>query len=525
MILSKGQRAQRRKDGHGKLLDLLQRNKNIQALYISVTRIFANALNEDFQTLSKIDRIKTTKFYGTSQDLLVSMATAISSWLFCDRSFQCGEKYPPLQYRKQVPESMIVPPLASGVPVPAIGKLYRHACHHHAGLSSLQTEKKSVDFATGDGHQGKIHRLRLCKPCISRKFRSHELEFIEYLKVIREGGNLKSVDYEEAILAPHEITLRAMCISQNSKAGRTQYTESELAEGEFVERQWRVLLDRLGEFGDLGSSIAVCDVSTSMRVKSNMYDFRNQLYSYYTPSPMTIAIALSLLVASLSSPPFANHIIRASSKPTLVQIDLSQPLVDSMDIVNSDLIPEPKHILAASEFNPNPDKKLTDIRSVFIDLILPAAQKDKLARRDMVKRVFVFSNMQFTKYLASDTWKSDYEVIKDAFTAAGYDVPMIVYWNLSQDSEAPCPVLANEPGVILMSGWGPGPLKAFMELSSREKEMGSSGGGDSLSCWESEKPEHCEDTAASRSEHVITPMSFLKKVVNKPCFSGLKVYD
>jgi hypothetical protein len=78
----------------------------------------------------------------------------------------------------------------------------------------------------------------------------------------------------------------------------------------------------------------------------------------------------------------------------------------------------------------------TDLRAVFLRLLLPLAIENKVRPEDMIKRVFVFSDMQFdlaarpppsSLYGARGPWETTHSAIERTFTAAGYKVPQIVY--------------------------------------------------------------------------------------------------
>ena len=70
----------------------------------------------------------------------------------------------------------------------------------------------------------------------------------------------------------------------------------------------------------------------------------------------------------------------------------------------------------------------------------------------MIKRVFVFSDMEFDK-ASANRWETDYEAIQRKFREKGYRsiIPEIVFWNL-RDSHA-TPVPGTQKGVALVSGY------------------------------------------------------------------------
>lgn len=76
----------------------------------------------------------------------------------------------------------------------------------------------------------------------------------------------------------------------------------------------------------------------------------------------------------------------------------------------------------------------TDFRAVFLDLLLPLAKNNNVKPENMVKRLFVFSDMQFnsanTGSTASD-WSTAYDDIEKAYKEAGYEVPQLVFWDIA----------------------------------------------------------------------------------------------
>lgn len=102
----------------------------------------------------------------------------------------------------------------------------------------------------------------------------------------------------------------------------------------------------------------------------------------------------------------------------------------------------------------------TDFQKVF-DKILEIAVKGNLSEEQMIKRLFVFSDMEFDQ--ASTTpWETDYKVIQKKFKKNGYEnVPEIVFWNL-RNSEA-TPVPSKQEGVALVSGFSKNLVTLFLE--------------------------------------------------------------
>ncbi|PSR84727.1 protein of unknown function DUF2828 protein [Actinidia chinensis var. chinensis] len=239
------------------------------------------------------------------------------------------------------------------------------------------------------------------------KFLKHDKDrFEEYLKKVKEG----KAKIAAGALLPHEIIA-----SLNDGDG-----------GQVAELQWRRMVDDLGKKGKLKNCIAICDVSGSMM-----------------GVPMEVSVALGVLVSELSEEPWKGKLITFSANPTL-------------QMVNGDDLRSKTEFVRGMEWGMN-----TDFQKVF-DLILQVAVNGKLSGDQMIKRVFVFSDMEFDQ-ASSNPWETDYRAIVRKFTEKGYGsaVPEIVFWNL-RDSRA-TPVPGNQNGVALVSGFSKNLMTLFLE--------------------------------------------------------------
>ncbi|PWA53663.1 hypothetical protein CTI12_AA442970 [Artemisia annua] len=195
--------------------------------------------------------------------------------------------------------------------------------------------------------------------------------------------------------------------------------------GMVAELQWKRMVNDLLKEGKLKNCIAVCDVSGSM-----------------SGTPMEVCVALGLLVSELSEEPWKGHVITFSSSPEL-------HLIEGRDLKSK------TKFIKKMDWGMN-----TNFQGVF-DRMLEVAVRNKLSEDQMVKRVFVFSDMEFDQ-ASSRPWETDYEAIRRKFKSHGYvNVPEIVFWNL-RDSRA-TPVTANQKGVALLSGFSKNLLTLFLE--------------------------------------------------------------
>ncbi|KAK1395336.1 GPI inositol-deacylase PGAP1-like protein [Heracleum sosnowskyi] len=237
-------------------------------------------------------------------------------------------------------------------------------------------------------------------------FQWHDKErFSKYLEDVKEGKE----KIASGALLPHDITNSCF----QSGAG-----------GTVAELQWKRMVDDMVEKGKLSNSIAVCDVSGSMG-----------------GTPMDVAVALGLLVSELSEEPWKGQVITFSQNPQI-------------HFIKGDSLLHKCSFIRRMDWGTN-----TDFQKVF-DQILMVAVAEKLSQEQMIKRVFVFSDMEFDQ--ASRTpWETDYQAIQRKFKENGYEkVPEIVFWNL-RDSMA-TPVTAKQNGVAMLSGFSKNLLTIFL---------------------------------------------------------------
>ncbi|KAI9810607.1 MAG: hypothetical protein M1827_006169 [Pycnora praestabilis] len=280
-----------------------------------------------------------------------------------------------------------------------------------------------------------------------------------------------------------------------------------------LDGQWNTLVQRIRDSGMLQSSIAVCDVSGSMEYP-NFDD---------GTVPMDTSVGLSLLLAEVTQPPFGGAFITFSETPSVHRIGGPGDSRDFATKVQS---------ILKSDWGYN-----TNFLSVFENLVLPMAVDNKLKKEDMVKQIFVFSDMQFDAAENSSSeplrWETAYERIKRKFSAAGYDMPKLIFWNLAGgrpsvfkpgDSGLPKPVTKEMEGTALVSGYSQAQMKMFLEegqFGDEEEE-------------EEEEEEEIVDVdmvdgdgveVSKKKNKEKDPLNVVMQAVGHPAYRMLKVYD
>ncbi|KAG8855598.1 hypothetical protein FRB96_006792 [Tulasnella sp. 330] len=224
-----------------------------------------------------------------------------------------------------------------------------------------------------------------------------------------------------------------------------------------TKNQWNSMIERLREAGTLENYIAVCDLSGSMGTLSHSEFIQRILPAISLPSPN-------------------HHSTTRSSLP---------------------MIP-----------------KITNISS--------HTQTDPIStREDMVKRIFVFSDMQFDEARQvpggrqGNKWDPNHQQIVKMFEDADYDMPEIVHWNLAGTASATGPITKNTPGVAIDSGFSSNLFKVFMEKTfwRRNGWMLWMTRGVFAKPWE------------TATKVLTTPVDVMHKTLGKKSYGGLKVLN
>lgn len=274
-------------------------------------------------------------------------------------------------------------------------------------------------------------------------FFTHDTErFSKYLMAVASG----KTTIAGASMLPHALVASAMMDNGVSSL--------------IANAQWNTLVDSIRSSSDkqLANCIAVADVSGSMgSIHISPIPAKYAVPAKFVienPQPIFPCISLTLLLSELARPPWNGTFITFSHDPKVEYIDPSQPM--------SSRVRE----LSQAHWGMN-----TDYAKVF-DGILTVAKQNNLPAEEMVKKIFVFSDMQFDESYGQNgggtTYGStEHEIAKRKFEEAGYEMPELVYWNLA--SVPGKPVQATTPGTALVSGFSGALLKYFIRSVSGEE--------------------------------------------------------
>jgi hypothetical protein len=205
---------------------------------------------------------------------------------------------------------------------------------------------------------------------------------------------------------------------------RYSFGSSAYQDNEVATAMWKALPDYMND----KNVIAVCDNSGSMSTKVG---------GGTDTSCADVAASLAMYTASKTKGAFKNLSISFNDNAQFVQHDPNS-LANSLQAVCS----------AAWGS--------TNLESVF-NLILNHATKNRVPAEDMPKIVLIMSDMQFNP-ARGDLRAQD--MIRRKYEDAGYETPVIVYWNLAAHDNKP--VKFNENDVALVSGFSPAIMKSIL---------------------------------------------------------------
>ena len=176
--------------------------------------------------------------------------------------------------------------------------------------------------------------------------------------------------------------------------------------------------------------LPICDVSGSM-----------------VGTPMEVSVALGCYISERNEGPFKDAFITFNSRPEL-------------QILTGDIISRFGQLRNAN-WGMN-----TNLQSVF-DLILRRAQETHMAQELMPTKLLIISDMEFDSACGYDgLWTvpelTNFEAIKAKYTAAGYKMPGIIFWNV-RGNAGNVPVTMRDQNVGLVSGYSPSILKSVLQ--------------------------------------------------------------
>ena len=165
-----------------------------------------------------------------------------------------------------------------------------------------------------------------------------------------------------------------------------------------------------------------------------------------TVQPIDVAVSLGLYLSEKNTSDFKDMFLTFSGRPKLeiLKGTLSQR-VAQLERAHWDMD--------------------TNLHSAFEE-ILKVAVKGQVSQEDMPDVLLILSDMQFNACTRFDD--SAQQMIRRKYSAAGYEMPRIVFWNLSPYGNSNTPVRFDDTGVCHVSGFSPAIMRAVLSVEQLE---------------------------------------------------------
>lgn len=237
-----------------------------------------------------------------------------------------------------------------------------------------------------------------------------------YLTAIEKGD--PNVKINASAIFPHDIVKSWVGYSYGAAPSRNEIRAAEA--------QWQALPDYMGE--NSGKVMVMADISGSMWSGINQ-----------SLQPIQASVSLALYIAERCKGPFKDFYMSFSGSPQFIKLQGAN-IYEKIRNINS----------TNAGYN-------TDINKAF-RVLLDRAVSHSVSQEDMPETLLIISDMQFDS--GEIRGKTNLEVMREQYRAAGYTMPNIVFWNVNARGGAPAK--SNDSGVALVSGYSPSVLKSIL---------------------------------------------------------------
>jgi hypothetical protein len=253
-----------------------------------------------------------------------------------------------------------------------------------------------------------------------KAFGKHDQErYAKYLESVKKG----EAKINAGAVYPYEI-FRALL--KNGMYNTYTPTPQEILAADL---QWKAMPNWMEGNDHLGMVIADC--SGSMFMNNGL--------------PIFVAVSLAIYFAERNVGPFKDLWMNFSEHPTFQRL------------VGSNLFEKFQNMNKINWGG------TTNLQSAF-DMILSTAVRNHVAQKDMPTVLYIISDMEFD-VACSRNDKTNFQVIREKYEKAGYELPRVVWWNVESRNDQ-FPIRADDTGTALVSGCSPSILKSLLSAKS-----------------------------------------------------------
>jgi len=292
-----------------------------------------------------------------------------------------------------------------------------------------------IDFSKIPSRAGLIYR---------NAFARHDIERLRKDPAARAYSDFiqdENTTVNAKDLYPYEVVAKAYNLTNNN-CWWNRPKDIDPIERAAINKYW----DNLTDYFNGCSLDALCVVDTSGSMTGSS-----------ASAPINVAISLGLYAAERARGPFAGHYVSFSRYPQLIET------------VGVDFVDKVQRIYETNLC------ENTDIEATF-DMLLDTAKKNRCKQNDLPKSIVVISDMEFDVARGFGYWNANQnnkqtlmEDIRKKWEHAGYEMPNLVFWNVSaRQDNIPMKV---ENGITMVSGFSPVLFEQIMKGLSAEDLM------------------------------------------------------
>lgn len=300
--------------------------------------------------------------------------------------------------------------------------------------------RRGLGFKQNSDYIKTLSRLRASINILERKLSTSKWDEVEYDKLPSKAG----LKYRNAFFRHDEERYKAFL--DDVTAGKKKVNASTLypydisakvrdlryggdevkAEVDLYNALWSELPNYIPEGVN---TLVMADISSSMT------------WSGGNVMPIDVALSLAVYTAERNTGMFHNAFMTYSTNPSFVQLE-GDTFTERMKTVYSQTV----HYGS------------TNVYKAFMR-VLEVAKQYNIAKEEMPRSIMVVSDMQFDE--ATNGTKKLITELKEQFLAAGYELPVLVFWQVNA-AVTNFPSVKEEHNTLMISGASPSILKSVL---------------------------------------------------------------